>query len=198
VLAKSDQATSASNTALQTAEEVKKSIKRLRAAVYGTSGDLATTNAQLRKENEALRELLGEKLSNTIDTSGKKTLSSKVASPKSTTAPPASPAGRRQRATTPNRGSMGDYKDRKAELLKARREFEQQKAAAEAASKEVWTGEPKARKAVWTDDAEAVLTRTTVCLDSGLQVSFLCVDMQSGNRFSWWWWWWWWCYVACR
>jgi hypothetical protein len=176
VLAASDKAMAASNTARQTAEEVAKSIKRLRAAVNGASGDLATTNAQLRKENEALREALGEKLSATIDLSGKKTVSSKQNSPKSTTAPPASPAGVHRRATTPNRGSAGDYKNRKAELLKARREFEEQKAAAEAAAKEVWTGEPKARK-VALDDAEAVLSRTTAPFDSGLQVSFLCVDM---------------------
>ena len=159
VLAASAKATSASNTALQTAEEVKKSIKILRKAVNGTSGDLATSNAQLRKENEALVELLGDKLSGNLDLSGKKTLSSKsAASPTPSTAPPASPAGTR-RATTPERGSKGDYNARRAELLKARREFEQQKAAAEAASKEKWTGAPKSKK-VSMDDPAAVRLAT--------------------------------------
>ena len=159
VLAASAKATLASNTALQTAEEVKKSIKSLRKAVNGTSGDLATSNAQLRKENEALVELLGDKLSGSLDLSGKKTLSSKsAASPTPSTAPPASPAGTR-RASTPERGSKGDYNARRAELLKARREFEQQKAAAEAASKEKWTGAPKAKK-VSMDDPAAVRLAT--------------------------------------
>jgi hypothetical protein len=84
----------------------------LRKAVNGTSGDLVTSNAQLRKENEALVELLGDKLSGTLDLSGKKTLSSKsAASPTPSTAPPASPA-RTRRASTPERGSKGDYNAR--------------------------------------------------------------------------------------
>eukprot|EP01043_Picozoa_sp_COSAG02_P067820 COSAG02_NODE_11040_length_1806_cov_4.816052_2_plen_246_part_00 len=58
-------------------------------------------------------------------------------------------------------GSKGDYNARRAELLKARREFEQQKAAAEAAAKQKWTGGPTARK-VALDDVDAVRTCTPI------------------------------------
>jgi hypothetical protein len=149
VLAASEQAKSASTTALETAEQVKKSIKALRKGLNGTTGDLATTNAQLRKENEALMELLGDKVPGTIDLSGKKTISAK--SPKPSSAPPASPASAR-RAKTPDRGSASDYTARRAALLKSRREFEQQKAAADAAAKQKY--EPKQKIAL--DDTEAV------------------------------------------
>ena len=67
-------ATAASGIARQTAEEVKTKLKALRKALNGTSGDLATTNAQLRKENEALMELLSDKVEGVIDLSGKKSL----------------------------------------------------------------------------------------------------------------------------
>lgn len=151
----SEKATAVKDAALVAVEEMKKSIKALRKTINGTSGDLVQQNAQLRKENEAYRELLGDKISGPLDLSGRKTISSKSeTSPKPSTQPPASPSKAR-RFATPERGTKSDYNSRRAELLKARREFEQQKRQQEEAAEMQY--EPK--KKIALDDTDAVRMR---------------------------------------
>ena len=57
----------ASAKVTSTAEEVRKSVRKLRDQLNGPSGDLATANAQLRKENEALKGLLEEQTGTPLD-----------------------------------------------------------------------------------------------------------------------------------
>ena len=57
----------ASAKVTSTAEEVRRSVRKLRDQLNGPSGDLATANAQLRKENDALKGLLEEQTGTPLD-----------------------------------------------------------------------------------------------------------------------------------
>ena len=142
------------------ATAAKKALQKFRRQLNGESGCLATTNAQLKRENEELRALLPEVEAPKRLVSPRRNNSRPSSQPPASPSVASKPAGKILRASSGS-GRAEEFNRRKRELLQLRQEFNEQKAMAEEARAQAMgpkkAGEPApARATIDPSDTKAV------------------------------------------